>query len=201
MEARRAFELAKAADPLSPEPDLYLVQVDVVEGKVDEGRKRLAAMLANGNHRPNVRLWLGSLELAKGNQAEAIEQFRRVVEIDPDNAQALNNLAYLLAERDHQGEQALKYAQRAVELAPDQPAYYDTLGWILYQKGLYNPAIKYLERASSEPGNVAWKYHLSMAYAKGGDSKRGRATLDAALKLNPNLPEAAVAKQVLGNSQ
>ena len=89
----------------------------------------------------------------------------------------------------------------AVELAPGESTYYDTLGWILYHKGLYSPAIKYLERATAGPGSVAWKYHLSMAYAKAGDVTRGRATLEAALRLNPNLPEAKEAREVVSKSQ
>src|SRR4029077_20700689 len=47
-EARKAFEAAKAADPVSQQHELSLVQVDVVEGKLDDGRKRLNAMIAVG---------------------------------------------------------------------------------------------------------------------------------------------------------
>jgi hypothetical protein len=39
-----------------------------------------------------------------------------------------------------------------------------------------------------------------MAYSKAGDTARGRATLEAALKLNPNLPEAKIAQQMIGAS-
>jgi tetratricopeptide (TPR) repeat protein len=199
--ARKAFEAAKAVDPSFLLADLSLVQVDVVEGRVDDGLKKLHAVLDGGNESPMVRLWLGNLELRKGNKAAAIEHFQKVIGVEPDNAQALNNLAYLLSERGDQGEQALQYARRAVELAPDEATYYDTLGWILYQKGLYTPAIQYLERAAAGRWSVLMKYHLSMAYAKAGDTRRGRATLDAALKLNPSLPEAKTAQEVVGKSR
>jgi Tfp pilus assembly protein PilF len=61
-----------------------------------------------------------------------------------------------------------------------------------------------LERAGSNNtarDNVVWKYHLAMAYSKAGDTARGRATLEAALKLNPNLPEAKIAQQMIGASR
>ena len=47
---------------------------------------------------------------------------------------ALNGLAYLLAET-RQPDEAIKYAQKAKELAPDSPAVDDTLGWTYFQKG------------------------------------------------------------------
>jgi Tfp pilus assembly protein PilF len=113
----------------------------------------------------------------------------------------LNNLAYELAEFGNQPDEALKYAQRAVELAPGNPSYSDTLGWILYGKGLYAPAIQYLEMAAAKPGNVVWKYHLAMAYAKAGQAARGRTTLDAALKVDNRVPEAKMAQQIVGSAR
>ena len=136
-----------------------------------------------------------------GNPAKAIGHFPHVVANDPRDPQASNNLAYLLSEQNNQMDEALKYAQTAVELSPTEPAFCDTLGWILYRKGLYGSAIPYLERASANPGSVVWKYHLAMAYAKSGDRQRGRKLLDAALKANPKVPEAKIAQEVIGSTQ
>ena len=195
--ARKAFMAAKSADPHFVKADLSLVQLDVLGGKSEDGRNRLRALNAAGETDPTIRLWLGNLEDKKGNSSAAIDQFRKVVEAEPDNAQALNNLAYLLAENSAQREEALKYAQKAVELAPEDPAYGDTLGWILYQKGLYGNAVKYLERAGANRSNVVWKYHLAMAYAKAGQVAQSKTTLQAALKLNPNVPEAKIAQELV----
>jgi len=46
-----------------------------------------------------------------------------------------------------------------------------------------------------------WKYHLAMAYAKAGNLSRARATLQVALKQNPNLAEAKTAQDVLASAQ
>jgi tetratricopeptide (TPR) repeat protein len=148
-----------------------------------------------------LRLWSGVVAELTGDQKAAMAAYRKVLESNPDEAQALNNLAYLLAEQGNNIDEALKYAQRAVELAPERPAYCDTLGWILYRKGLYSLAIQYLEKADSNSKSVVSKYHLAMAYAKGGDRKRGQTTLAAALKVNPNVPEAQVARNVIGMPQ
>jgi len=196
-QARVAFAAAKTADPKSFEADLSLVQVDALERKWEDAEKRLKAILAVNDSSPTAHLWLGVVQEVKGNHTAAVEQFRRAEAADPNNPQTINNLAYLLAEYGNAPDEALQYAQKAVELAPDQPDYCDTLGWALYHKGLYPSAVKYLERASSKPDNVVWKYHLAMAYAKAGDLNHSRATLEAALKLNPNVPEAKVAQEVV----
>jgi Tfp pilus assembly protein PilF len=142
-------------------------------------------------------LLLAQLEMNDGKNAAAIEQYRKVVALDEKNVLALNGLAYLLA-NNKQPDEALKYAQKAKELAPDNPAVDDTLGWTYFQKGLYTLAVAHLEGATAKEGTARRKYHLAMAYLKAGDPKRGRQTFDAAWKMDPNLPEAQAARQVLG---
>jgi Tfp pilus assembly protein PilF len=144
---------------------------------------------------------LGNLAEVKGNHAAALESFRKVVQADPGNAEALNNLAYLLADFSNQPDEALKYAEKAIQIAPNELQYADTMGWILYRKGMYSAALHQLERTSAKNGPAVWQYHLAMAYAKTGDIRRGRAILDAALKSNPNVPEAKAAKELLESAK
>jgi Tfp pilus assembly protein PilF len=94
-------------------------------------------------------------------------------------------------------EEALKYAQKAVELAPDNVGFQDTLGWILYRRGLFPNAINYLQAAAARGSDVRFKYHLGMAYMKAGDERRGKELLTAALRTNPNIAEAAEANELL----
>lgn len=83
-------------------------------------------------------------------------------------------------------------------MAPDRPAYSDTLGWALYRKGLYTSAIQYLKRAAIDKTDPVWTYHLAMAYAKSGDLASGRRTLRVALQQDPHVPEAELAQQMIG---
>jgi tetratricopeptide (TPR) repeat protein len=198
--ARRAFETAKAVDPTLTNTELKLVQLDVSEKRTDEAQKRLEKLLT-AQDIPLAHLWLGNLEEYRGDHERAIEQFRRVIEREPNNVQALNNLAYLLIEHNSSPDEALKYAEKATELAPDRLAVADTMGWILYRKGLYSSAVKHLERAAGDRRNVLWKYHLAMAYAKAGDLSRSRVVLKTALQTNPNLPEAKIARDVVDGSR
>jgi tetratricopeptide (TPR) repeat protein len=198
VEARKALTTALATNPGMVGTEMNLIQLDVAEGKIEDARRRLETLVAKEGANLTARRWLGNLEVVLGNHDKAIGHFRQVVANDPRDPQASNNLAYLLAEQGNQIDEALKYAQTAVELSPTEPAFCDTLGWILYRKGLYTSAIPYLERASANPGSVVWKYHLAMAYAKSGDRKRGRNLLDVALKANSKVPEAKIAQDVIG---
>jgi len=145
---------------------------------------------------------LAELDAKAGNQDAAIEHYRRVLEIDPRNAGSLNNLAYLLAEKTGQTDEALKYAEQAKEIAPASSEVDDTLGWVYYRKGNYPTAVKYLETATANSSaavrkyQAVRKYHLAMAYVKAGDLKQGQQTLEAALNIDSKLPEAQEALKV-----
>jgi tetratricopeptide (TPR) repeat protein len=203
-ESRTAFTAALEANPNYAPAAFGLAQLDVAQGNLPEARRRLQAILSADSGNATAQLWLGILQEKTGDPGSAIELYRKVAQANPTSAQALNNLAYLLSENDNKLDEALKYAQEAIQLVPERPAYCDTLGWILYRKGIYNAALPYLERAganNTDKNHVVWKYHLAMAYSRTGNSARSQATLQAALKLNPNLPEAKIAQDIIGASR
>jgi tetratricopeptide (TPR) repeat protein len=109
----------------------------------------------------------------------------------------------LLADHAGQTDEALKYAQKAKELAPDNVTVDGTLGWAYFQKGMYGIALRHLKEAVGREGKnvidgtAIRRYHLAMAYAKTGDEENASKTLSAALRLDPNLPEARLATQML----
>jgi tetratricopeptide (TPR) repeat protein len=196
-DARAALVTANNDDPNFIPAYLSLVQVDAAEHKFDDAASRLQKVLSVDGHHNTARIWLGNIAEIKGDHKEALKMYSEVVAADPRNAQALNNVAYLTAEFANQPNEAFEYAQKAQQLEPNNPNYDDTLGWILYRKGLYSAAVKFLERTSARQGNVVWQYHLAMAYAKSGDMKRGKMVLQSALKRNPHLPEARMAQDVV----
>jgi tetratricopeptide (TPR) repeat protein len=194
--ARKAFEAARAAKPGWAPAELALAQMDILEGKRDAARQRLShAVSANPANLPGRLMW-ADLEVRDGKAAAGIEQYRAVLDRDSRNLTALNNLACLLADSGQQDE-ALKYAQLAKEIAPDNAAVDDTLGWTYYRKGMYTSALRHLESAAAREATPVRKYHLGMACMKAGDPKRGREILEAALRAAPNLPEAEAAGRLL----
>jgi tetratricopeptide (TPR) repeat protein len=129
---------------------------------------------------------LADIELITGNRAAAIERYRAALQVNGSHIGALNNLAYLLIP-EHPDE-ALTIAQKALELAPDDPNVADTLGWIYYRKGIYQTAIRHLEVAVAKGPTARSQYHLALSYLKAGDRDLGSKMLATALKQDPKLP-------------
>jgi tetratricopeptide (TPR) repeat protein len=196
-EARAALLAAKNANPKFPPADLALAQLDAAEGHWSEALKTISPVVAQYPKNVPARLLLAAIQDTTGNHASAMEAYTKILEILPANVVALNNLAYDLAEYGSDLDEALKDAQKAAELAPDDAAVENTLGWVFYHKGLYSMALPHLEKAAEKEPSARHKYHLALVYLKMGDQERGEKNLAAALKLDPNLPQIRTAHQTL----
>ncbi len=196
-EARVAFTNARAADPKSTAPELILAEMDAAEGRGDAARERLSDLLLSDSSNTAAHLLLADLETKAGQQSEAILHYRTVLGLDPTNIVALNNLAYYLANNIGQIDEALRLAQEASQAAPEDPGVEDTLGWVLYRKGIYHLALTHFENAVRKQRTPLRTYHLAMAYIKAGDLPRGRQTFEAATNKAPNLPEARMVRDLL----
>ena len=190
--ARAAFVAAHSADPNLASAQLSLAELDIREKKLDSARETLAPLQSSSDRQVSIRAHLlaGGLESAAGNYETAISRFRKVLDQDPYHVVAMQHLASLLADSGDQLDGALELAQKAKELSPDDPQVEDTLGWILYRKGMYSMALKHLEFASVPSSRWRHKFHLAMVYLKLGDRDKGNRVLAAALKQNPDLPKA-----------
>lgn len=195
-QARNLLEAAVAGTPELAIAQLDLADLDAAEGKLDSAVSRLQTM-APKDQDGSVMVRLAMLAEQQGQLDKSADYYRSALSINPANMAALNNLAYQLANQDGNADEALKYARKAKELAPQDPAVDDTLGWTYYRKGLYSMAVRHLEASIAQKKTARRLFHLSMAYTMSGDLARGRASLDAALHLDRNLPEAALATQVL----
>jgi tetratricopeptide (TPR) repeat protein len=105
----------------------------------------------------------------------SIQTLEMVLKVDPDNAGASNDLGYTLADEGKNLAEAEMLIRRAVELESDNTAYLDSLGWVLYKRGLFAEARGYLEKAIV-PENQADPVVLNHL---GDDLYRLSATADA----------------------
>jgi tetratricopeptide (TPR) repeat protein len=78
---------------------------------------------------------------------DAEKEFRRVLEVSPDNASALNYLGYMLADRNIRVQEALQLIQKAVDQEPTNGAFLDSLGWAYYRLNRLEEAADYLRRS------------------------------------------------------
>lgn len=96
---------------------------------------------------PEVKYDLAMLYERQGNYTEFESLMRRVIELDPDNANAYNSLGYTFADRNIRLDEAQDLLEQAIELDPDNPYIQDSVGWYFYRVGDYQAALEYLERS------------------------------------------------------
>ena len=129
---------------------------------------------------------------------EARQVYEVVLKLDPNNAVALNNLAYLLTEHGGDLDDALTKAQRAKQLLPDLTEVSDTLGWIYLKKNLTDNAIDiFKDLVTKVPSSAVFRYHLGMAYSQKGDKTRALKELQDALKFKPTKEDRERIQQLI----
>lgn len=196
-EAREAFARAWTEQKQYLPAALALSNIEIQKGRLYIARKTLEEALAVNPSNAEAMLMLGSVHEREQRYLDAVRLYRSLVELDGSNVQALNNLAYLLAERLNQADDALQYADKAEELAPHNGMIKDTIGWVLFRKGLYPQAVERLKEAVSIEATPVRQAHLAMAYYKAGEPKRGKELLEAVLARDPGLPEVAEAVEMM----
>ena len=98
-----------------------------------------------------------------GNWEESDKLYVDLIASDTTDAQAYNNYAYSLVERDKDIDFALELAQNAVKLEPKSAAYLDTIGWIYFKMDMYDEALRYVrESLSIDSNNPTIQGHLDM---------------------------------------
>lgn len=136
---------------------------------------------------------LGSAYERSGDLDRSIAQMRAVLEVNPENPEAMNFIGYTLAEAGRNLDEAEKLLLRALELRPENGAFMDSLGWIYYQRGDHAKAVTVLEKASAlAPGEPLIIEHLGDAYRQSSRPSEAaeayRRALEA-LKALPDLPQ------------
>jgi tetratricopeptide (TPR) repeat protein len=118
-----------------------------------------------------ARFVLSNLCIYLGQMDDAEEWLEQVLDEFPEDIGAMNDLGYLWADRGKSLGRSLRMIEKAVAAEPDNGAYRDSLGWVLYRLGKYGEAVLELRKAVSteEPDPVILD-HLGDALLRTGDS-------------------------------
>jgi tetratricopeptide (TPR) repeat protein len=179
---------------------LYL-QMGEAKLSGDDPRGALAAFetarqLAPSDARPVLDLAL--LYDRTGRSAEARKEYELVIQIQPENATALNNLAYLEAEDGVDLDQALAYAQRAQQKLPGDLDIQDTLALVYIRKNLTSDGIRMLRSlVSQKPESAPFHLHLALALYQNGDRPWAKRELEIALRHQPTAKEQNKIRELL----
>jgi len=116
----------------------------------------------------------------KFDQAE--QQFRKILEMNPNNAAVLNYYGYMLADRGVRVDEAAAMIQRALKQEPQNGAYLDSLGWAYFKQNKLAEAEDFLRRAVDREGqDPTILGHLGDVYLKLGQTERAAETYERAL--------------------
>jgi Tfp pilus assembly protein PilF len=120
---------------------------------------------------------------------KAIERYRTVLAVSPDNVVALNNLAYSLAVRKGRPAEAIGFAERAMSLSGGRsPEIADTLAWVQHLVGRDGEAAQVLERlVKAEPSRAEYRLHAAVVFAAVGRLTDAATELREAVRLDPEL--------------
>ena len=177
---------------------LYLVEAELLTemGLNPEAMKVYDAALAAY---PDDRelLYARGLHGAAMQRLEVVERdLRRLLELEPDHADALNALGYSLADMSDQYAEALELIQRALALKPDEGAILDSMGWVQYRLGNLELALDYLRQASAKlPDDPEVAAHLGEVLWALGQKDEARQVWDQA---RAAAPEHAYLLRVIG---
>ncbi len=130
---------------------------------------------------------LGAIQLRSGRESDAVDTFSEVVELDPNNPVALNNVAWLLATLQDNPTKALPLALRAVELDSTEPTFMDTVTEVQRRLGNHEAAMtSRLSMLRLQPNNPDLLKNVAEAYLEHfSDAQAARPYAERALQLSP----------------
>jgi tetratricopeptide (TPR) repeat protein len=198
-EAEQALRAAIEVDPAAMDAYGLLGQIYLSQNRTDEALREFEIIAEKQPKSIGAHTLIGMILQTKGRTDEAVSRYEQTVQIDRRAAVAANNLAWLYAaEGKGNLDQALDLAQAAREVLPDQPEVNDTLGYIYLKKQIPTLAVPPMLRAvDKDPKNPTYHYRLGQAYLESGSREKAKASLEAALQLQADFPEAADARQLL----
>jgi tetratricopeptide (TPR) repeat protein len=177
---------------------LRLGILQIQTGEVDRGIATLkkARELAPQSIEP--LLLLGAAQLSTQRLEDAKASYRAALKLDAGNLEALNNLAFLVADTGGSLDEALKLATQASQKAPKQANITDTVGYIYMKMRKNETALQVFRNLAKQyPTNPTFHYHEGLVLLDVGNLSEAKAEFQAALAAKPAAPLAAKIKEAL----
>ncbi|MFP6640746.1 MAG: tetratricopeptide repeat protein, partial [Myxococcota bacterium] len=185
--AEEAFKKSLDLNPNEVENYAQLARIYAASGRLDLAIQQYESASKARPDNPTVHHFLGVLYEMTGDKEKARTNYENALQQDDNLAETKNNLAYMMAQEEGSDlDRALKLSQEAKAAMPDSSSAADTLGWVLYKRGVSSAAIGYLREALSiaqpdDPGVPEIRLHLSIAYESTGDLDKALETLETGL--------------------
>lgn len=129
---------------------------------------------------------------------QAAPIYEMILKAQPDQPVALNNLAYIVAQKGADPDRALALAQKAARTLKDSPEVQDTLGWAYLKKNQPDQAVAAFRAALQvQPGNPTFHYHLGLALLPIGERDAAIEEFQTALANRPPAQDEEQIRELL----
>jgi tetratricopeptide (TPR) repeat protein len=185
-EAREFLHQAQAVDNRQ-RVQLILIEAQLLREakRVDESYQVLQQGLEKLPNHPDL-LYETAMMADKAGKPEVFEKLmRKLIQLQPDHAHAYNALGYSLLERNERIPEAVGLVEKALQLAPDDFAIMDSVGWGYYRSGRLDESLKILRRAFAGNPDPEIAAHLGEVLWMHGDKDEAKNIWQDSLKANP----------------
>ncbi len=168
----------------------------LVQGKTGEA-ERFAVEWEKTRPRDAAFLFYrADVALGQRDYPLAETRYRAVMQVQPNNPLALNNVAWLMVQQKKAG--ALEHATKATQLLPNQPALLDTLALAQAAENKVKEAVETQKKAVSlAPQDNGLRFNLAKLLVQAGDKPAARVELQTLEKLGPRFPQQQQVEEML----
>ncbi len=133
----------------APKGDYFLYLAGFYEQKkmYRKALEKIEQGLAIDGSNPRLYFRMGVIYDKMGRKQDSIAAMRRVLELKPEDASALNYLGYTFADMGTNLAEAEKLIRKALKLKPDDGYITDSLAWVFYKQGRYEDALEWMRKA------------------------------------------------------
>jgi len=167
-------------------------QLTMIEGQafVEQGMQDQVFELLDNAIAANAEsvdlLYFRAMTGQKFERMDILERdLKQIIDLNPDNADAMNALGYTLTDQTDRHEEALVLIEKALAIKPDEAAFIDSLGWVHYRLKNFEEAVLHLRRALSLFPNDEVAAHLGEALWALGNTVEAQKVWQEALKQTP----------------
>jgi tetratricopeptide (TPR) repeat protein len=198
-EAREYMHQTQAANN-QQRVQLLLIEAQLLREakRLEEAYQVLQQGLAKLPNHPDLLYETAMLADRVGKPDVFEQMIRKLIQIKPDHAHAYNALGYSLLERNERIAEAVELVEKALQLAPDDAAIMDSVGWGYYRSGRLDESLKLLRRAFAGNPDPEVAAHLGEVLWVHGDKEEARKIWQDSLRANPgSTPLQAVIKKFI----
>lgn len=192
IKLEEALEHCQKAVASNPKNAVFLDSLGCAYYKNKDTKKAIETLLKAYSISPDSRdinEHLAEIYLQQNNNMDAIKHLEFILNLEPRNALANNNIGYVLADSNVRLEDALKFCQTAVEAEPDNAVYLDSLAWATFKNSKISEALELIEKAlKKDPGIGALYMHKGDILFYCNKINEAIECYKIGLQLDPNFP-------------